>query len=322
MTTTPRAPWRRALTAAAALGAAALLSGCMRLDMTMAVSEDDTITGSGVIAFSDEIAQMFGMEDGAEILATLTEQGTDLANEIPGAVFDDYSGNGHTGQHFTIDAVSIADFATETLSVTRQDDTFEFAASIDLTANTSPDAELERIIARTFESGVTITFPGRVTEANGDIDGNTVTWNPAFGQVNELHAVANATTSTGLPWWLLAITAGVVLAVAVIAALVGVRARNQVKPTAIDTGRGEDKTQDEAAQPEKTDDAVVERAVEPSPRPVTRRQAREDAAAKKRSAWVEPRRAVPLPEPVEAPSETANDDPAPARNTAWDDYDA
>ena len=50
-----------------------------------------------------------------------------------------------------------------------------------------------------FEFRVSITFPGEVKSATGDIDGNTVTWEPRIGENTRVEAVASAIPSASSP---------------------------------------------------------------------------------------------------------------------------
>jgi len=42
-----------------------------------------------------------------------------------------------------------------------------------------------------------MTFPGKVIEHNGELSGNTVTWTPVYGEVNEFSARASAIDGGG-----------------------------------------------------------------------------------------------------------------------------
>ena len=67
---------------------------------------------------------------------------------------------------------------------------------------------------------VAISFPGTVTEHNGELNGTRVTWNTSYEGSLDMHAVASA-ESTGPPAWMwpvlglggLAIIAVIVIAV-------------------------------------------------------------------------------------------------------------
>src|SRR5438093_561189 len=69
---------------------------------------------------------------------------------------------------------------------------------------------------------ISLTVPGAVTDSNGEVDGNTVTWRPKIGQRLEIHATASAigsgsSTSSILLIGLIALG---VIAVIVVVALV------------------------------------------------------------------------------------------------------
>ena len=84
---------------------------------------------------------------------------------------------------------------------------------------------------------ITITYPGNIVETNGTVDGQTVTWTPVYGEVNEINAVVDAPLTNPLLW--VFIGAGVlVLAAIVVAVLVVLRKKSATEPVAkIRTGK-------------------------------------------------------------------------------------
>ena len=64
-----------------------------------------------------------------------------------------------------------------------------------LPAETSPSPSLPfdpSLLLSGFQVMVKVTFPGQIVEANGTIEGNTVTWKPSAGSTAELKAVARS----------------------------------------------------------------------------------------------------------------------------------
>ena len=197
-------------TAAVAVTALALvsLSGCFKLDMDMTVNSDDTLDGVVVLAISEDLADM-------------AEEDSDLAEEdLPeGATIEEYDEDGFVGQKVTLDDVAMADlnetFSSEgdtggpgEWSLTHEGDEYRFTGDMDLTEMASDeDAEMDMsAFMAGAELRVSFTFPGEVTETNGEVDGNTVTWEPEIGEKNEMTAVASE--SSGLSALVIGLIAG------------------------------------------------------------------------------------------------------------------
>lgn len=200
----------------AAVGLLAL-AGCMKIDMDLTLSKDDTVSGSMVMAYSNQLAERMGMEP-----QELWEQaGRDLQAALPeGATQQPYADDEYTGTEVTFLDMPLADFdagATgEQLSITRDGDDFVVDGVMDLSGSQELGAMPEGM-EDTFDVRISVTFPGPVSESNGTVDGTTVTWTPAMGETTELHAVGAA--KGGFPWWLVGLVIGV-LVIAVVVVLV------------------------------------------------------------------------------------------------------
>jgi hypothetical protein len=108
-----------------------------------------------------------------------------------------------------IEGMSLLDFdhgtSDDGLKIAHQAGRFRLSGTVDTVALAprpgGPATEVSARIARTYEVLIQVTFPGRVTQANGQIRGNTVTWRPRLGQ--GLSLAAEADDSPGPPGWLL-----------------------------------------------------------------------------------------------------------------------
>jgi hypothetical protein len=76
------------------------------------------------------------------------------------------------------------------------------------------------------EVGFSFTFPGKVTKANGDIDGDTVSWEAKYGEITKMHAEAKDSGSGGgsgdsdtLLWALIGVGVVVLLAAGLVVVL-------------------------------------------------------------------------------------------------------
>jgi hypothetical protein len=199
--TAPTRPHRRRRTIAAAglvVAGLAVLTGCMKIDMAFTLSEEDTVSGTMVMALSDEFAESLGM-DPQELWDSANEGEDSLTEDLPeGATEEPYSDGEYTGVQVTYADQPIADMASEDLSITREGDEFVIDGVMDFTDDEAAETgEMPAEILDSFLMRIAVTFPGEVIETNGTVDGSTVTWEPVFGEVTEITARGSAVAGGG-----------------------------------------------------------------------------------------------------------------------------
>ncbi len=179
-----------------ALGAMALLlAGCFKVNMDVEVTPENTISGTAIIAVDENLLRLSG-QSADELFRDM-----DLSDLPAGASVDPYEEDGFVGQEITFQEVSLEDFrgnnslsgagAGDELDIVRVGDEFRVSGAIDMSGQEFTD-EVPREFLDNFEFRISITFPGEVKSATGDIDGNTVTWEPTIGQNTRVEAVASA----------------------------------------------------------------------------------------------------------------------------------
>jgi hypothetical protein len=185
--------WIRSATLLA--GLTVLLAGCLKLDMALTISPDDTVDGEMVFAVNKELLELTG-QSVDDLL-----DGTAVPDDVPGATQEPYEDDRFVGTRVVFEDVALEDMQEgsdpDSLSIERTGDTYEVNGVMDLAAD---DAELEGNpfedqLTEAFDTAelrIAITFPGEVLETNGQVDGTTVTWEPVFGERTELQAVASA----------------------------------------------------------------------------------------------------------------------------------
>ncbi|WP_121251679.1 LppM family (lipo)protein [Nocardioides ferulae] len=213
-----------------------VLSGCFKLDMDMEVHEDDTVGGTMVVAMEKSVMDMFGaMGEGEMDMSEMFDTG-----DLPeGASAEDYEEDGFVGQRITFDDVSLDEFAQTTsedesgqLSIERDGDVFRVSGVFDMDMS---EEEAEMFGAADMmadaEIRVRLSFPGEVTESNGEVDGNTVTWTPEPGESTELTAVAEAEGGgSGGSGLVVGLVVGGLVLLAAVAVLVVVLLRRRSTP--------------------------------------------------------------------------------------------
>ena len=121
-----------------------------------------------------------------------------------------YEEDGFVGQQITFDEVSLEDFTREQHPVGRGSGrraghraervtSSVVSGAIDMSGQEFTGTEVPEEFMDNFEFRVSITFPGEVKSATGDIDGNTVTWEPTIGENTRVEAVASAIPSASSP---------------------------------------------------------------------------------------------------------------------------
>jgi hypothetical protein len=258
---------RRVRTAArigAFLALAVLLTGCIKLNMDLGINADDTVDGTVVLGVQKELLQLTGQS-----VEDLLGEADLIPTGPTGVVVEPYEDDEFVGQQIIFENLPIAEFnsgalgatgisgvtgaAGDSLNITREGDTFVVTGVLDLSSGlsgaTGPFAGTGG--AQFFESAdiqISITFPGAVTQANGEVDGNTVTYVPEFGERLEINATGSAIdngqaadvvggSDSFLP--LILIIAGVAVVLLVIIVLVVRSRRNKGGGAGASTGFGE-----------------------------------------------------------------------------------
>jgi hypothetical protein len=198
-----------------AVAAIVALSGCFKLDMQMNIQSDDTVDGTVIIAVARDQAELFGGEDA--LRESIQSDSEGLFSDAPDAgEFEqkDYEDDEWIGTESEFSGVPIDEFAgaeTGDLTITRDGDEFVVEGEMDLTQDSEDPSAVA--LLESSELDVSISFPGDVIEANGDIDGNEVSWEPTPGEVLQISARGSA--EAGVPWMTIA-AVGALVALVVI----------------------------------------------------------------------------------------------------------
>ncbi|WP_144300461.1 LppM family (lipo)protein [Stackebrandtia nassauensis] len=200
---------RAALVASTLVFAVVALTGCIKVDLAATIKPDDTVDGELTAAVNIEALDAIGDEEADEFVKALTD-------DIPGATrAEPYNDGEFVGKTVHFADVPLAKFnASETdeaedaqLSITHDEGHYILNGEWDLpradTGGSFPD--LDKEIVNSAEFSVKVTFPGPVIAHNGDLDGQTVTWNLELGKNNILRAESDQASNTALALWVLAI---------------------------------------------------------------------------------------------------------------------
>jgi hypothetical protein len=209
----------------AAVGALALLlTGCIKLNIDLQLNSDNTVSGSMIFAFDKQLLELTG-QSADDVLGSAAAVPTDQ----PGVSSKPYDDGKFVGQEITFDSVPLTEFSsgdTESLNIVREGDTFKVSGTLDLSGGTDTgglgtDQATQDLLAGA-EIQVSITFPGPVQDANGQIDGNMVTWNPKVGESLQIQATGSAieSSSGGSTTTILLIVGGIVVVLIIVLVVV------------------------------------------------------------------------------------------------------
>lgn len=196
---------RLARAAALALLSVAVLSGCIRYDVDVTVSSDNTASGTMVIAVQKGVGEQLGVGSDEEALGQLFGE-QDLGENFTEKDYaeDDWIGKTYTFEDQKLDELTAF---SDLFTITRDGDTFTLQGT-----DAPTTAEEAGQVPAGGEATLSVTFPGKVSSSNGTVDGNTVTWD-LFTTTEPLEATASATSGPNIKLYA-AIAGAVVLALA------------------------------------------------------------------------------------------------------------
>ena len=194
---------RRFMRALGVVAIALLLAGCFKVNMNLEVAADNTVSGSAIIAVDEDLLELSG-QSVDDLFADM-----DLSDLPPGSSADPYREDGFVGQQVTFESVPLSEFAGngtltgsatgEDLNIVREGDEFHVTGGFDMSGQEFTGTEIPQQFLDNFEFTISMTFPGEVTSSTGEIDGNTVTWEPTIGENTRIEAVASAIPSSSSP---------------------------------------------------------------------------------------------------------------------------
>jgi hypothetical protein len=185
-----------------------LMTGCIKLNMNLGINSDNTVSGTVKFGVQKELLDLTGQN-----VEDLLGSDAPFPSSAPGVTIEPFDDGEFAGRQFTFEDLPIEQFnsggiagasgataggAGDTLQIAREGDTFVVTGVLDLSSGlsgaTGPFGGTGG--AQLFKSAdirIAITFPGEVLQApGGEIDGNTVTYVPEFGERLEINATGSA----------------------------------------------------------------------------------------------------------------------------------
>ncbi|MCL2804180.1 MAG: hypothetical protein FWD29_09580 [Micrococcales bacterium] len=195
--------------------AAFVLTGCMKMEANFDIKADDTVDGTIIMAYSDDALEQMAAMSGTTTDDLLSQMDPEqMAGGFTGSMADNtevepYSQDGYTGSKITMKGQSLDEMNDggdpDSLSIVRQGDKFVMSGKLDM-SDSDFSSTMDQLraqspeLAASFEDisfTLTFTFPGPVISSNGQINGNSVTFQGGMGDVIDFAAEAQATGGGG-----------------------------------------------------------------------------------------------------------------------------
>ncbi|MEC3981611.1 LppM family (lipo)protein [Amycolatopsis sp. H20-H5] len=198
--------WRRAVSGLLAAGLLALsLSGCLRYRFEAVIGDSGAVSGKLVYGWGPELVGFLahtspGHDPVGDLIGYLT--GNARSVKQGHAEVRRYSADRFEGAELDFSGVAATDFGRvlqgdrdrnlpeARFSLELAGDKYVFSARETTPGNGRPPAGPG--VSTSVEIGFALTFPGKVVEADGRVDGRTVTWEPKLGTPLSLHATGMA----------------------------------------------------------------------------------------------------------------------------------
>ena len=189
---------------------ALLLTGCFRVNFDIEVSPEDTVDGTAVIAVDQDLLELSGQTE-----EQLFDQMDLTSNLPPNASVRRYEQDGFIGQQITFEDVPLNEFQQSDVVRNRRRPAHR-ARGRRVRRDRGTRHERSGVHGRRRAGAAPRELrvphlddvPGPVTSATGEIDGNTVTWEPKFGENTTIEARASAIPSESSPWLMIVLIAG------------------------------------------------------------------------------------------------------------------
>lgn len=242
---------RRILPRILAVGVLVLaLAGCVRFQADLTLNPENTIDGSIVVAVlvsedTDEAREQ-SLSAADQIEADLLGSLRDASGVTTSA----YEEDDYIGSRIVFDDVALDAFSgqsEDSLKIVRDGDEYVFTGTLDFSGESIPSEE--PVEGDDDNLTVSVTFPGEVSEHNGELAGTTVSWSTAVDQRLEMSARGSATPA-GPPILLIVGIALVVLLVIAVLLFVRSRAKKGAAVTAVPTPEAPPAVEAQPATPE------------------------------------------------------------------------
>ena len=170
------------------VASALALTGCLRADVDLTVTENRTVEGTLLLAWDKGFLAQVDRDPAAAQQEILDDLSDDAPDGMTCEPWEDpeFIGAACELVGVSLDEINEAEAFDQRITLLEAGDDVVLSAIVDLDEVPTDNPDL----LETFEASVRFTFPGRVSDASGSIDGTSVTWEPQLGERTELLATA------------------------------------------------------------------------------------------------------------------------------------
>ncbi|SDC47919.1 LppM family (lipo)protein [Actinokineospora iranica] len=164
------------------------LSGCVRVQAALVVSDNDTVSGQLVVA-----TVAIKQDDSGPALTIPPELRGKVRTQV-------YTADGYVGQTISLQSLTFPEVTLLSDAITvgkqyrvsfrRAGNLVTMAGSVDLSEVPKDRADVQ----------IKVTLPGTVKRTNGVNDNGTVSWKPKPGTVTEFNATVEYSDQSGVSW--------------------------------------------------------------------------------------------------------------------------
>lgn len=185
---------------------AVMLTGCMKIDMSLTIDGGrDTVNGSLIFAVDKQVLALSGKSPEESFKDTQGSLDADMPKGTRTEVYDDGK---FYGQKIIYDNVAFSEFSASkgAPKITHENGRYIFTMAADMSSK--PGFPGGQQILSSIEVKITVTFPGDVIEHDpkATVSGKTASWTLKMSENHELRAVSEEGAS--FPWLLLGAVAG------------------------------------------------------------------------------------------------------------------
>ncbi|WP_174531525.1 LppM family (lipo)protein, partial [Micromonospora maritima] len=181
----------------------------MQLNLGLTVNTDDTVSGQLLLTAQKSVLK----QRNPDVAAAFAELRQNIPT-LPAGAESRYEDATYYGIQIAYRKTPLSQFTSESVNLVRDDDLYRFSLPLDpkkyggKVAEQDPRNQQAFMTLMSFE--ISVTFPGRVLDTNGTINGRSVSWKVVANQPKpaELRAVAEAPPAPATSAAVAAVTGG------------------------------------------------------------------------------------------------------------------
>ncbi|ATO12792.1 DUF3153 domain-containing protein [Micromonospora sp. WMMA2032] len=181
----------------------------MQLNLGLTVNTDDTVSGQLLLTAQKSVLK----QRNPDVAAAFAELRQNIPT-LPAGVESRYEDATYYGIQIAYRKTPLSQFTSESVNLVRDGDLYRFSLPLDpkkyggKVAEQDPRNQQAFMTLMSFE--ISVTFPGRVLDTNGAINGRSVSWKVVANQPKpaELRAVAEAPPAPATSAAVAAVTGG------------------------------------------------------------------------------------------------------------------